>query len=234
MGKLLLFYLVYRLTGNPFLAILLLLMLYYFVDQRYIGLLPSLSKLFRRQARIGNLRRLLAANPHDNPAKYELAQVLMERGHYASALALLKEVEKSEAISNSADLQYDLGLCHLLTGDRISGKSLIFQAINSNPRVRYGEPYLKLAMDSAASNPTEALHYLEEFQKLNVSSCESYYRSAVLYRKLGDHATSAVARQTCLDTYHALPRFRKRVERPFAFCAWLLPHQRTNTNSSYK
>lgn len=89
MGKLLVFYLIWRITGNPFLAIIVILAIYYFVDRRYIGLLPNIAKPFQRRRRMSNLRRQLQMNPHDTPAKHYLAEAYIEVRQYQRALSLL-------------------------------------------------------------------------------------------------------------------------------------------------
>lgn len=221
MGKFFVFYLIYRLTGNPILAILLIVLVYYFIDRRYIGLLPSLLKPFRRQMRMSNLERQLHLNPHDQSARHDLAQLQMQRRRYQSALTLLAALPAS--MQESADVLYDTGACQLALGQTARGEELVLRALAKEPRLRYGEPYLKLATALAATQPEKALQYVTESQKLNISSCESYYRMAQLYKRFGDSHAAEEARKQCLDTYRTLPRFRKRTERRWAlFASWRL------------
>lgn len=219
MGKLFLFILIWRLTGSPILAIIVVLVILYFIDRRYIGLLPSILKPFRRLMRISNLRKQLDQNPHDMPAKFNLAQAYIERKQYQKAYEHLTHL--SPTMQESADVLYHIGLCQLSLGRVDEGEGTVLQSLTQDHRLRYGEPYLKLAAAVATKNPTKALDYIKTFQSLNVSSCESYYRMALLYKQFGDTQAAKAACKDCLDTYRMLPKFRKRVERRWALLARL-------------
>lgn len=218
-AKFLFFYLALMLTGNPILAIVLVLVVYYLIDRRYIGLFPSIVKPFRRMLRISNLEKQLAVNPHDMPVRYDLAQAYMERGKFARALELLEALPPS--MQENPEGMYDIGVCELSLGRMEAGEARILKAIALNGDLRYGEPYLKLATATATVNPKKALEYLTEFQRKNFSSCESYYRLALLHRRFGNRSETRQALQKCIETYHSLPRFRKRVERRWVVLARL-------------
>lgn len=217
MSKFLLFYVVFMLTGNPILAILLLVLIFYTLDRRYVGLFPSVTKPFRRWMRISHLQRQLSINPHDNPSKYDLAQALIERHQFQSALKLLENLPAT--MRETADVQYDMGLCYLSLGKVNDGEVLVLRALSMDARLRYGEPYLKLATAMAPIAPERALQFLKEFQTHNLSSCESYYRMAKLYKHFGNTEAANEAWKQCLQTYRVLPKFRKRVERRWALLA---------------
>ncbi|KPV42743.1 tetratricopeptide repeat protein [Alicyclobacillus ferrooxydans] len=217
MGKLLVFYLILRITGNPFLAIIVILAIYYFVDRRYIGLLPSIAKPFQRQRRMSYLRRQVQLNPHDTPAKHDLAEAYIEVHKYQTALSLLESLPKQ--MQGSAEILYLTGLCHLNLEDKERGESLIIQSLEIDKRLNYGEPYLRLAAGVANTHPDRAVAYLNAFQQQNVSSCESYYRMGKLQQLLGNSRGAQEAWRECLDTYRMLPRFRKRRDRRWAIFA---------------
>ncbi|MCL6441955.1 MAG: tetratricopeptide repeat protein [Alicyclobacillus sp.] len=220
MGKLLLFYALWRLTAHPVLFfVVVLFVVLYFVDLRYIGLLPSIAKPFRRMSRVSQLRRQLQVNPHDAPAKYDLAQTYMEARRYREALVLLRDLPPS--MQTTPDVQYDTGVCQLRTGNLEVGKSAILSALAAQPRLRYGKPYLQLAAVLADAQPAEAMAYLDQFRQQNASSCEGEYRAAMLHLRLGHKDSAKEALHRCLDTFRALPRFRKRGERRWAIRARL-------------
>lgn len=221
MGKIFLFYIIWRLVGNPILAVVVILLIYYAIDRRYIGLLPSILKPFRRLRRISNLRNQILLNPHDMPSTYDLAQAYMGRKHYQKALGLLGNL--SASMQESADVLYDTGVCHLALGHVEIGENLVLRAITMQSKLRYGEPYLKLATAIAPTNPAKALEYIKEFQNHNFSSCESYYRMGQLYKRFENTDAAKEAWKQCLRTYHALPKFRRRIERRWALLArWRL------------
>ena len=222
MIKLLLVYLlfmIFRITSSPLLALVLILLIFYAIDRRYIGLLPSLTKPLQQWRRISALNKQLTMNPHDSPLRLELAQVYMARNHFQQALGLLENLPAS--MKESADVLYDTGACYLSLGDIQVGKTMVLRALSLNPDLRYGEPYLKLATALMPRDPARALEYLQEFQTHNRSSCESHYRMAQLQEQFGAHDAARDAWRQCLETYRILPKFRRRADRRWALLARL-------------
>lgn len=211
MGKFFLLYFIIRLSGHPIIAIIIIALIYYVIDRRYIGLLPNITKPFRRQARISYLKKQLNLNPHDMSARYDLATAYIERRQFALALGLLEALAPS--MKDTADVRYDMGVCQLALGDLDSGEQQITQALKVNPGLRYGEPYIRLASAFVAHDATKALTYVHEANKYNYSSCEAYYRLGQVYQQLGNSASARDAFRQCLATYRTLPKFRKRLER---------------------
>lgn len=217
MGKLLLIYLIFRLFGHPVIAIIALIVIYYFIDRRYVGLLPSVTRPFQRYRRQANLKQLLNVNPHDMSARYELAGMYLEKGEYREAQALLESL--SPSMKESADVQYDLGTCYLAHGNLRDGEDMIAKALEQNPRLRYGEPYVRLATAFVKTDPAKALTYAQQASEHNVSSCEAFYQLGQVYEALGNKADAREAYSECLRTYRALPKFRQRHERKWAMRA---------------
>jgi tetratricopeptide (TPR) repeat protein len=219
MAKVALFGLLWYLFGNPFVAIIVLLVVLYILDRRFIGLTPSLLKPFRTARKIGNLRQDLHANPHDAASKIELARLLIERKKYREAADLLEETKSR--LPDSADLHAELGLCLLKLGDLQRGEALMEKAVELNPRVRYGEPYLRLAEAFAGLDPQKAMAYLERFGEVNSSSCEAYYVLAELYRRLGRLEEAKRAYRETLHLYRSLPKYSRKQQRKWALLAKL-------------
>jgi tetratricopeptide (TPR) repeat protein len=216
--KLIAFSLLWRLTGNPFLAIIILLVIFYVLDRRFVGLTPNLFKPFQLNRKASRLRQELSANPHNTSAKLELARILIEKKKYQEALPYL---EQTVAImEDSADVHYDLGLCHLKLGDLSQGESLMLKALELNPRAKYGQPYLRLGEAlSAADQPVKAAAYMEQFRELHSSSCEAYYRLGQLYQQLGRQDDAKRAFRETLNIYRGLPRYSRRQQRRWALLA---------------
>lgn len=223
MIKFVLVYMLWRLivsaTGNPLLAIIILVVLYYFFDRRFIGFTPNISALFRRSARASTLRRQLSANAHDMPAKMELVQVYNAQHRYHQALELLSSLPV--ALQEDPDVLYDTGVCHLGLGHLENGERSVRQAIAKQPGLRYGEPYLKLGAMLAKHKPDVAAEALREYLDRNHSSCEGAYRLAQIYAKSGSKQEARQVWRQCTLTYRGLPKFRKRVERKWVTLARL-------------
>ncbi|WP_274649665.1 tetratricopeptide repeat protein [Paenibacillus humicola] len=219
MSKLLIFGFLWWLLGNPFLALIVMLVLIYALDRRFIGITPSVVKPLRRMGAIRRLRQQIHMNPNDIPSKHELARLLIERKHFKEARDILMPLQDS--LEHSAEFWDDLGTALAHLSEPEGAEAAIRNALSINPRVKYGEPYLRLAALHAKTDPERAIGHLEEFRAIQSSSCEAYYRLARLYEQLGrdDQAKRSLAE--CLEVYRLLPRYKKRQERKWALLAWL-------------
>jgi tetratricopeptide (TPR) repeat protein len=217
--KILAFSFLWYLTGNPFLAILILLIVFYVLDRRFVRIMPYIFRPLQLGSRAKRLKQDLSANPHNTSVKLDLARNLIERKKYQEALPYLEQT--TSVMEDSADVHYELGLCHLKLGDLAKGESLMLKAIEFNPRVKYGEPYLRLGEALAGFNPAKAVAYLEQFRELHTSSCEAYYRLGQLYQQLGRTDDAKRAFQDTLDIYRGLPRYSRRQQRRWALLARL-------------
>ncbi|QHT62528.1 tetratricopeptide repeat protein [Paenibacillus lycopersici] len=219
MGKVLIFGLLWWLTGSPILAAIVLLIILYMLERRYVGLTPSVVKPLRRFGAIKRLRQQIAMNPNDLPAKHELARLLIERKRYAEAKSWLMPLQ--DALENSAEFWDDLGACLHHLGETEAAEAATGNALSINPRVKYGTPYLRLAAIYAKKEPQKAIGYLQSFRGIHSSSIEAYYRLAGLYALLGQHDEAKRMLAECGTIYRSLPRYKKRQERKWALLAWL-------------
>lgn len=121
--KFLIFGLLWRIVGNPFIAILILLVILYFLDRRYVGVFPSFTKPLKRMRNISRLRQQLAMSPNEVSSKLELARLLIERKRYSEAHALLLELERP--YEQSAEYWEALGTTELHLGN-IEKANVIF------------------------------------------------------------------------------------------------------------
>ncbi|QNK56005.1 lipopolysaccharide assembly protein LapB [Paenibacillus sp. PAMC21692] len=203
------------LLGNPFFAIILLLFILYVIDRRFVGLSPSLLAPLKRNSRIRKLRNIMTASPNDVSAKQELARLLIDKKKYGEAIRLLEPLKR--VLEDSAEYWADLGLALAAEGNKAEGEAALLRALEINSRVKYGTPYLRLAAMSADGGDQEkALRYLRAFQDIHSSSCESYYRLAEVYKRMGKEAEAKSSAEEGLRVYRSLPKYRKRAERGWA------------------
>lgn len=219
MSKILIFILLWRLLGNPFLAVLVLLIILYFLDRRFIGIFPNLGKPLKRMRSISRLRQQISLSPHDVSSKRELARLLIERKGYSEALRLLEDVLPYS--EDSAEFWADYGLGALGKGDLASGEERILKAFSINERVRYGQPYLKLAAAMKSKDSDKAIGYAEAFRRIQSSSSEAYYLLGTVYQSLGRKEEAKAAYEESGYVYRQLPKYRRRQERGFAFKSFL-------------
>jgi len=214
-----LFGLLWWLLGNPFVAILVLLIVLYLLERRFIGLSPSIVRPFRRQSAIARWKRQLQMSPHDISAKQELARLLIESRKHAKAQEVLLGIR--EQLEHSAEYWSDLGTCQLALGQIEEGEQSMLRALSISPRVKYGAPYLRLSEAWAKRDPAQALHYLASMKEVNASSCEACYLSGRLYAVLGKRDEAVAAFRECRERYASLPRYMKRKERRWALLSML-------------
>lgn len=205
------------LLGNPFLALIVLLIILYALDRRFLGIAPSLLKPLRRRARVNKLRRQLQVNPHDTSAKSELAHELIAMRKYEEARRLLAGLE--DRLEQSAEYWSELGQCELALGELEAGERHMLTALDINPRVKFGMPYLLLGDAFAGKDDAKGLAYLREFQSMNASSCEAYYLLGNIYARMDDREAAKAAYRECVGVYRTLPRYMKRRERRWALLA---------------
>ncbi|MEC0369273.1 tetratricopeptide repeat protein [Paenibacillus chibensis] len=214
MGKIFGFILLWRLLGNPFLAILVLLVIVYLLDRRFVGVFPSLTKPFKRMGQVSRLRTQISMNPNDVSSKHELARLLIERKKDAEAQKLLESIASQS--EDSAEFWDDLGTVYVRQGDIQKGEAYILKALEINPRVKYGRPYLRLADVYKNSDRDKAVEYVHRFQEIQSSSCEGYYLLGMMYKALDRQAEAKAAFQESINIYRSLPKYKKRQERKWA------------------
>ncbi|MFB5673527.1 tetratricopeptide repeat protein [Paenibacillus terreus] len=218
MSKFILFSLLWWLVGNPFLALLILVVVIYALDRRFVGIFPSLTRPWKRRRNESKLRQQIALNANDVSARFDLARSLLERKKHGEALRLLHDIRSS--YEQSADYWCAVGTAELMDGDKEQGEAHLLQALEINPRVQYGEPYLRLAAAFRGTDHNKALAYLGQFQDIQSSSSEGYYLSGMLYRSLGMKPEAAEAFAQSLAVYRSLPKYRRRSERKWALRSW--------------
>lgn len=214
MGKIFGFILLWRLLGNPFLAVLVLLIIVYLLDRRFVGVFPSLTKPFKRMGQISKLRSQISMNPNDVSSKHELARLLIDRKKDAEAQKLLESIESQS--EDSAEFWDDLGTVLVRQGNVQQGEAYILKALDLNPRVKYGRPYLRLADVYKNGDRDKAVEYVHRFQEIQSSSCEGYYLLGMMYKSLERKEEARAAFQESIDIYRSLPKYKKRQERKWA------------------
>ncbi|WP_310832933.1 tetratricopeptide repeat protein [Paenibacillus pedocola] len=214
MFKILGFLLLIRLVGNPFLALIILLVILYFLDRRYVGIFPSITRPFRRSRQISRLRTTISLNPNDVSAKFELARLLVERKRYNESKDLLLQI--TDRYEQSAEYWVELGYVNLKLGLMPEGEAQMLQGLEINRRARYGQPYLQLAETFRGVDQDKALYYVSQFQEIQSSSSEAYYLAGSMYKALGRNEDAKRAFEESTAIYRTLPKYKKRQERGWA------------------
>lgn len=172
---------------------------------------PSLTKPIQVLRRTAKLKQELDLNPHHTGNKQELARIYIDKKQYQQALPYTEDVYHK--IPESSEALYDWGLCLLKTGSIEKGEQLILEALNQDPMLKYGEPYLELGEVFNRCDVQKGLYYLEKIPSIHSSSVETYYRLGNHYQQLGRSADAKEAFKEAISIYRSLPKYLRRKQR---------------------
>lgn len=212
MRNLFLFFLITLLTGSPIFALLVILAIYLALDYQFIGISRGILGRFRRTTAIRGLRRDLSINPHDAMARRDLGRLLVESHHFADAVPHLEKAV--ERMPDSDEAACDLGLAYLWTGKVAEGEELIRRALDRNPKLRYGDPYLRwgeFLLDRGQN--ADAAERLEHFRSIFSSSVEGHYLLGVAYQRTGERTKAVASYRAALEMFKRSPRYKRKEER---------------------
>lgn len=217
--NLFLFSILTMLFGNPLIALLIIVAFYLAVDIRYFGISRKLLNLIYDEATIRDLKRQVEINPSNASALTHLGQLCAIRKRYRAARQYLEQA--IDRMEDSDEANYFLGLTYLKTGREDEGLARINKAVSFNPRLLYGEPYLRLGEYYLEHDKrAEALNMLNHFKEIHSSSSEGFYQLGRLYLKLGDHEKAHEMFKKAYEVFKVSPWYKKKIDRPWAWKAW--------------
>ncbi len=183
--------------------------------------LPDPVVLVKTFGRISALRRQIDANPANVTARRDLATVYLQRLRPGRALELLDEARKR--FPDDPELLYLSGVAlHKLRRYEDALDPLV-KAVASDPRMRFGEPFL-FAGDClrALGRAEEAIDAYERFCEKNSSSIEGHVKLALAHRAAKDGAAFGRALDEAFDTWRQVPGFQRRKQLGWWLRAWSL------------
>lgn len=205
-------------TGNPWLALLIVAVMVWGTTGWWRGRLPNPFAPIRARLRVGELRAQLGANPHNVNVRAELGGLLADR-RPAEARALLEEVaRRSPELPLPA---YHLGVALLNLGETDAGTAAIERALERRADLKFGEPMVRLGDHLLGrGRPTEAVRAYERAVAIHGSHAEAWYKLGAAAQAAGDPARAQEAwREALASTEHA-PAFKRRIDRPWRWRAW--------------
>lgn len=209
-------------VGNPILALVIVLAVFYLGGVQFTGRAWNPLAPLRARREIERLRSDLEANPENAAAHNDLGRLLALRGKFGQALPHL---EKARARSpDSAETGFFLGYTLLATGKETEGRPLIEEALAAKPRMRYGEPYRLIGdVYLRAGRFAEALPWYETFTRLSTDSVEGFYKLGRCHAGTGREDDGRRAMRDALAAYRQAPRFIRRSQRLWYLrAAWRL------------
>ncbi len=214
MSKFFLFYLLVWITDNFLLALVILLVLYFFLDRRYVGFLPGVTARFRTGREIRRLKREVMLNPHNAQAQSDLGRNLVKVKRYQEGVGCLeKAVEK---MSDIPETRFYLGVGYLNLGELDKARTQLEAAIELDPRYGYGEAYLKLGdLGMLAKDLDGALAGYEAFTGIHTSSSEGFYKLGEVWLARGDGSKAREQLEKAVLAFRGSPPHKKRIDRPW-------------------
>lgn len=221
MTKWILWLLLSSLTGSPILSLLLLLAVWWISDRATFQLLPDPLRAGARWRRRGQLRALLADNPHDRHARYELAESLLDAGRPHEAGEVLRP--NVEAGDEDVHTAFIMGAALARGGGAAEAdraERVLAVARGIEPGFRLGVIDRELGrLRLSRGDFAGAREPLERFVEARPGTVEGRWLLSRALAGLGDAAGAARLRDEAWAAYATLPRFRRRHERPFAWRA---------------
>ena len=217
--NLFLFSILTMLFGNPLIAILIIAAFYLAIDARYFGVTRKLIGLVQDESAIRDLKQQVAVNPSNATALKDLGRLCVRKNRYQTARPYLEQA--INRMEDSDEANYFLGLAYLKTGREDEGLFRINKALSLNPRLLYGEPYLRLGEHYLENDKrAAALNMLNHFKEIHSSSSEGFYQLGRLYLKLGDHEKAREMFTKAYEVFKVSPWYKKKIDRPWAWKAW--------------
>lgn len=171
--------------------------------------IPDPRAIIRALSRSSTLRAQVAVNAANATARRELAQILLDTRRPRAALKLVEEA--LQRAPDDAELTFLRGLALQRSGQAEAALAPLIRAVELEPRVRFGEPFL-VAGDalSALGRHEEAVDAYERYVETNTSDIAGYVRLARAHARLGQREEAQKQLREGLDTLAALPGWRKR------------------------
>lgn len=217
MSRFLLFNLFWFLGDKGWMLILLLLVLY-FIENRFLGILPNVTRFFKRRGTAKRLMRELKINPSNAASAIELGVVFFEKKKYEKALTYLEKAY--ERVKDSERLELYRGMTYMELGREREGVEALSNAISINEGAGYGIAYvylLKHQLESGATDTSKTLEYEKQFWRY--ANTENLYKMGKVYKKLGDRKKAKEMFDKALKEYSYCPKNLRKLHRKWALLA---------------
>ncbi len=167
-----LFWIFTWLLGSSVGRLVLLALAFWYVDNRYLGLLAALWAPIQRAQSISSLRQAVEQNPSDIRSMVALGEHYLRSGRYSVAAEYLeKAVDRGEDSARALFLQ---GATWVKLRKYAEGRARLTEALAKQPQVAYGEPYIYLLEEAVVTwSPTapqidELVRELAHFESVEI------------------------------------------------------------------
>jgi tetratricopeptide (TPR) repeat protein len=214
-----LFWILWMVTGNPLVAIVVLVLAFALLDRFALGLTPPWIKAWLRPGQASRLQAQVNANPHDKPARRALAELLVARRRYARAVSIIEPVVAESARPESGALL--IAAEAYLGHGNLERAGACIEAAHAGARTNQ---YFALALLTGrilegSGRLLEAQEAYAEAVSLSQGRVEPRYRLYRVLKRIERLEDAEKARRGAWQAYVEAPFFQQRQERLWAWRA---------------
>ncbi|TEB05206.1 formate-dependent nitrite reductase complex subunit NrfG [Pelotomaculum schinkii] len=202
------------LTRNPLLALVVMLLILFLVERRFIGLLPDFTASWRRSNRVRELQREVRVNPANAEAYLELGESFLQKGQYEQALSYLNRA--ADKMEDHPLFHFYRGASYYQLGRIEEGRAEIEKAVVINPKISFGEPYLYLARIYLQQSQDGAKIDNLYQQLLQYGSPKIHYLAGSLFLNYNDKEKARRLFRETIENYQACRGSLRRLYRRWA------------------
>lgn len=173
--------------------------------------LPDPYLYFKHAGHVRRLKAEIRQNADNVTARRDLAKIWLTKKRPRRAIPLVEEARRRD--HESAELPLLLGKALLLAGRAEEALPLLVEAAQKSEKQMYGEAYLVAGKAlRKLGRWAEAEDAFARYLSINTSSVEGRVLLACVRRELKDAAGAKQATNEALETFAAVPGFRRRAE----------------------
>jgi tetratricopeptide (TPR) repeat protein len=209
-----LFVLLSLLTGNPLLALLILIIVLYVMERRFIGVLPDIWGPWRRARTTRQLKREVQVNPANGEAHLDLGEIYLRREKYELARLYLEKA--SEKMTGHPLYHFYLGSSNYYLGNIDEGQREIERAVTINPKTSLGEPYVYLLRIYLQEKQSDQRIEETYARLLQYGTPKTFYLAGKILKEAGDKDRARRLFMETIENYEACRGALKRLYRKWA------------------
>ena len=219
MNKFFIFVLLSYITRSPLLVLVIMLLVLFLTERRYVGILPDVFEPLRRAKRISQLKKDITINPANADSYLELGEAYFRQGKYEKALSFLENA--SGKMEGHPLFHFLLGASYYNSGNLKQGKENLEKAIRANPKANFGEPYLYMVRICLEEKQPDEIVEQAFSQLLLYGTPRIFYQAGRFLLATNDKERARRLFLETIESYEACQGALRRSYRRWAFLSKL-------------